>query len=1372
MKKLIVGALAGLSALIGRTEATEDVWVDTNLLERYDSNVSRFAGPTVDNGNNAYATDPHWASGNAYTFFWDNLNKQGQLTYPNDDGALDRTLYFTNEVPRLQSVRWWSNERSYGFGTLVGDIWHRFRFGTYSTFSITMRNALDFEGVMWLDGVSRGSDCAVKMMGDGDKTTGFHQLRTQDYLMLRPMKDGQDILMRHIYGQGLWAIEPQVATSTLTIGDSQSGNAADLNIENSSSCHTAVTLNGPTYETPTLVGTPAFHLDASVASSLSVSGGQVTEWRDLAGSGLAAHPLTGSQYGQTLGYPTLKTDEASGLPVVDLGAYVGAHGSVTPAWDTARYGVPAVLQIDGGLANVREIFVVVRDKHRYNTAAQFIGSDGAFPAQFERGFTSFGSGAETFTLPTLFADFSATKFHRAMEVADVRYDGQRVDQTAFESFCGRLHTLSVGVPEDIRLDFFGHDGVTSRCGGVQIAEVVVYTRTLTSAERREVNAYLKKKWIVGEAAEDRDFGKVRIALENTVKVGSGRVSVRELQLDGDKDTIVKTGGGTFAFAKTAKNELAKVDVQEGGIRFTRDFAETTDDTKPAADPIIWFDASKIDSIVWHDESKGEVEEWNDCRDGTNYMGVTVSAKYVTGEHANGTYTYKADQTLPDGTEVKAGAKPVGNGIGAYPTYVADDNGYPGVHFGKPLRPGNDGWGTNLSGSVLNSSAADTDAWETASYLKIFLGGQKNFGRCVREAFVVAKPTESKVCIKWFGGNTRDVYPQAMGDGNYVSPQADTAFGAYFTRNGVAQKSGMSVSGNANGVRACAGVRFTLGTALNAIAYCGDGGQAAGSGLFSEIVYYDRVLTEAERRQTEAYLMKKWGLGAHPYANRGTAKVAELAFAEDVPAVVDSDRALTIGSVKGGDATLVKKGVGAVEVQSAISQPNVTVAEGALTATLPYEGPYTNALVHFDASDLSTMDWSEETLASGETVTNVTAWYDTRSRTDYNKLLSRVFDPSVKVGYTTYFGAGRLPRIKSMETRTGSGRYIPVMDYGEIYKRTSGSYNPSQDPVDQIKPAGAGAGNDAAMMEYGMGTGTGGTTLTTIREVFIIVKDNLPTNGSPWKSYSRGESIVGGLFSHNDEPFRRGSQGSLIGSDGQSWPAHAGNDAVLNGLASLDDGEAGDPTKIVLPDDGFHLVWFQPTNQVASGGLAFSRMQERGGIAVAELAIFDHVLTDEKRAEIKTSLMNKWFTGDELGAINVGALTVAKDAELNLTAPPDVFVRPTSIANAGTFRLSGGLLVAPTDGFNFVFAAPATCPLIEFDTAFDLTDGGRLTVDFANLKVQPGSYELLRASSLTGTLDGWTVELKNLRRGRSATLRTTATSIFVDVPQPGMLLIVR
>ncbi len=138
---------------------------------------------------------------------------------------------------------------------------------------------------------------------------------------------------------------------------------------------------------------------------------------------------------------------------------------------------------------------------------------------------------------------------------------------------------------------------------------------------------------------------------------------------------------------------------------------------------------------------------------------------------------------------------------------------------------------------------------------------------------------------------------------------------------------------------------------------------SGGQRLAEAIVYTRSLTDLERRDTEAYLMRKWlGRAAPGYGAPDTPQVGAVTYAGSaLDVTVDGDGAAAIGQLSGG-GTVVKSGSGSLVLGSGYAgfAGAVQVDEGAVSASAPDAGaPASGAVFHVDASQTNTMTLVEE-----------------------------------------------------------------------------------------------------------------------------------------------------------------------------------------------------------------------------------------------------------------------------------------------------------------------------------------------------------------------------------------------------------------------------
>lgn len=125
----------------------------------------------------------------------------------------------------------------------------------------------------------------------------------------------------------------------------------------------------------------------------------------------------------------------------------------------------------------------------------------------------------------------------------------------------------------------------------------------------------------------------------------------------------------------------------------------------------------------------------------------------------------------------------------------------------------------------------------------------------------------------------------------------------------------------------------------------------------EYIVFDRVLTDAERRRTEAYLLRKWKGEAYPRAAARTLGV--LAFAEGVVPEIENEGATALDEIVTTSTTLRFSGSGTVTLTRPLPACVTSVDAGAVTLVQPTSSVAENligahAVLHLDASRPDTM----------------------------------------------------------------------------------------------------------------------------------------------------------------------------------------------------------------------------------------------------------------------------------------------------------------------------------------------------------------------------------------------------------------------------------
>ena len=628
--------------------------------------------------------------------------------------------------------------------------------------------------------------------------------------------------------------------------------------------------------------------DASAEDSFTTSGTAITEWRDADGGPVAAVKSGNAS-------PTLYTDPETGKKAVNFGAFVNYAGST--AGDKTVHGAGSRLALSETRSDVAEMFVVFKDNDLINgTYPQIVGE--AFPRR------TGNSDPNKLFKPR-------NELPKGLMMGEFRLDGQAVIPDFYYDFSRRMNVVSAsytdGGGEAIFLASPNNDGHSNYTkGGIKIAEIILYTNKLTSAQRRHNNDYLMKKWLGRGVC---DYGAIMLEKPASLSVESGTARVRELNLA--TNGFVKAGAGTLEIESLTTN-LNGLAVNGGGVRFVSTLARPTA-PQPPADALAWFDASDTDTLDTvvsnYTGNAGTLEP-------TNYTFITSWR-----DKRNNGYTLHSPRLGSSlSYSVYAGDKKTGDEPG-WPTLDESTGAHPMVDLGPYVNPcaspykGNFGWINGISG--------------LSTWLCLYKpdGGMYN-SYAIREGFVVFYKTDSR-------GNPINSTDWALRNAGGDEPKtkflhgdhaAGAAIGGHWTYDGVTVNP-VDVRGGlyANGKTHLGAFRISdAGAPVNVFGSDQNGGNSGGGCKIAEVILYTRFLTEQERLDTERYLMAKWNCGTHPADAVPT--VGTLTFNNGTPAVIDTDVNMTIGTVT-GSGTVAKKGAGTATVGSFAQAVSALSLEG-------------------------------------------------------------------------------------------------------------------------------------------------------------------------------------------------------------------------------------------------------------------------------------------------------------------------------------------------------------------------------------------------------------------------------------------------------------
>ena len=202
----------------------------------------------------------------------------------------------------------------------------------------------------------------------------------------------------------------------------------------------------------------------------------------------------------------------------------------------------------------------------------------------------------------------------------ITLDGARVDGTdgngQFSAWLSSgFHVISVTTTGDAAADCFARDHM-GHAGGQKLAEVVLYNRALTTAERKAAEAYLMGKWSANPLPTDASAGAGQAAsltLDNLTTLNAAS-DFRTLNLTVNGNAT-KAGEGTLTAAQITQMS-GVFTLSNGTLAVTGDMLSENEHVTPIPDPWAHLDASvatslgteTVDGII-------SVKSWSDLRGG-------------------------------------------------------------------------------------------------------------------------------------------------------------------------------------------------------------------------------------------------------------------------------------------------------------------------------------------------------------------------------------------------------------------------------------------------------------------------------------------------------------------------------------------------------------------------------------------------------------------------------------------------------------------------------------------------------------------------------------------------------------------------------------
>ena len=1212
-----------------------------------------------DRGTASWETPANWASGVAPA-----------ITNGLDLSTTNLSVTLAGDPPGLQVINNpWTQETggdkvTLSLKALVGGPKTEFALW-YANFCrpLVIRDPSSYRGAWTIPSAwQAGAGSVLHLLSDATWTARVDRVRLTGRMGLR-VPTGATAVLEHPFGEGVFEVN-RAYSGRRQVDTATAGTLEILNAPGGESGlwlrDGEVVLHGRPDGAPALVPGAAVHLDAAAADAFETDAdGRIRTWRAAAGTAVAAR-TTGLE---GVAAPVRAVDAATGKPVVDFGAYADDT--------TAQKGTSAALALTEKVTGVRELFVVFRDHAPTGVRAQFVGCS---TREDERLFFRRTPGA-------LFdQEGSNNKDAMSVRAGEIRLDDQAVPFEAEGDFSRRLHVVSAGlntnltIAGDCPVRYLAMAQERNRFGGLQIAELLLYTNALTTAERRRNNAALLAKWRPAAEARAWDYGELRFSSTTPcVTVAEGVVAVRELTLAPGTRTLVKKGAGTLLVGRLSAHDF-DVDVQEGGVRFVETVARG-DDPQPAADPFCWFDAADAASLV--SDGGAGVAQWKDRRDGTNHYGQALHLAPPTG-----------------------------------PTLLADDtkarHPNPTVNTTAAARPMVD------LGEACVADAAKAATLGASTSLRLFVDGAMAHSGTphVREGWVVYYKTDETACpvasSSYTLFNLRAQSPNLFAHPNYCHTHVIGGFWRYDGRT-VDPTACANTCGDVHIVS----FRFASKRAVDA--FCTDRGNVRyqiGGAKIGEVLSYDRLLTDQERRDTEAYLFRKWKGAPPPQDVTDATPPPRLLFRADG---ADADRTLasdveaaTVSGVLG--ARLRLRGAGAFTCTNALTARTREIAlEGAARLDLALDFDFfSNAWFHVDAARRTTFDFPAAATNA------VDAWRDVREN-------GRAATAILK-------GARARPAVVSAEVN-GTGRLRPVVDFGEWYNGDAPT-------------------NTAASMEW--------SERAPLQEFYLVQRDTGLHRPSADLREDRGYPCLFGQLRQNTDDtgdyYVAGSDQIAFFRQDENLLVNWATPSVANGYVGVDGVQRNADFAPVT--NTFYVYSFQLTRP-AHHVQTFARRDnwQVGGQQVAEMICFAETNTAARRAEIERYLLKKWLgTGEALTwPMERVALDAAAALRLRLDASQ---------------KLSLAALEATFDG------ARVGCLTLDGTLVFPKAGTLRVDVAAATGAVAYGAYPLVRATAIEGAehIARWPRVVTG-HASCSVSVRASATGVdLVFAPRSTLILL--
>lgn len=732
---------------------------------------------------------------------------------------------------------------------------------------------------------------------------------------------------------------------------------------------------------------------------------------------------------------------------------------------------------------------------------------------------------------------------------------------------------------------------TSRTGDQKMCEVVLYNRYLPPAERRSVEAWLMRKWLPVQPAGYAMEADGEAVGEICAVPDAGQAAAVEVAAGATVSVGPLSGTGVLEKKGAGTLKTAGFDDFEGTLKLSAGAVEVKARALP--EPF-----ALPGGLAFHLDASAAASVRCDA-DG-------VSVTNLTDASGGPRYALPADgQPRP---QLLAGAL----------------NGLPVIDFGA-----------SSNGCCLLWDApvktVRTVFWVIGSQA----GGGMPLGTKASADGTDFLRSDVSLPGVWNGGSSKTLSGATRIGGRLVN-------GALAGLNGGYQVMSLVTPEPAT-ASAFAADRFA---GADAARMARTGGQRLG-----EVLAYNRVLSDLERRDVEAYLSRKW-FGRLPQGYAGAAvDVARVELAGGELRASDAGAEIAIRSLL-GSTNLLKTGSHRLSLYQAHDfGGRIEVSGGTLAlAGTPVSGaiPQTGMLMHMDAAQAATFT----TVA--ENGTNfVTRW-----------------DSKVGPRYAAHDGQSQRPYL--LEDAL-NGR--PVVEFGRYFDQSADRYNGAYLDWDQ--------------------------EVSTIKTVFLVLGTQ---EGGNFLLSSRIADVA---------PFHRAYDANGKVSANAALLA-TGRTEVPQCLRSSGAYASIDGAKInpfvTTPSGGYQVFCFQTddTAAVQAGTFARDRTWRFGGQRLAEFIIYDRVISAEERTQVEAYLQDKWFArayGTYVRDVPLADVRVTAGGILDLTGETRSVAAfsGTGLVSNGTLRVAGTLEIGTAAG---------ECATLNVAGGLTLASGAEVLFDLA------------------------------------------------------------